>query len=303
LYREKGRIPGLQEQLETVGLSFVKGFNAAVISNSNEKLWRNLNKIEAGYRSFAFEGAGMYLGLIGLLFPWRRRRFFDFIKNEGVSYNIILTTGAGLALAKMKFFKRGAKAFINRLDPYLALVPYDSFGFYDGLYKTGRVSGKCSEPELPEITLPLYYQGIGRSLWILKSNKIEDIKETIARFPMSWQGDLWCGLWFAVSFAGGAKEEDLEKLWKLGEKQRSYAALGIVQTAHMRSTHGFIPAWTENVCRNLLNMEAEEAVRIFEISSSQARQNLKKEQEADLQNRLMNEIRRHILSYINKKRH
>lgn len=285
----------MQEQLETIGLFFVKGFNIALISNTNEQLWRDLNKIEPGFRSFAFEGAGMYLGLTGILFPRCRNRFFDFIKNEGRSHHIILTTGAGLALAKIRYLKKRVKNFLDRLAPYLALLPYDSFGFYDAIYKTEQTVITCSEPGIPEIGKPLYYQGVGRSLWILQSHDFISIKKTIDRFPVSRQGDLWCGLWFAVSFAGSAKEEDIRKLWELGTEHRSYAALGIIQAAHMRSAHGFIPAWTETVCRMLLNMEAKEAANIFEESSRRVRQDLRNEG-GERRDQLMNEIRRSILS-------
>src|SRR5262245_46546426 len=61
-------------QLEASGRSFLAGYHCALEQESPAALAARLDAVEAEFRGFAFEGAGMGLALLDFLTPWRANR-------------------------------------------------------------------------------------------------------------------------------------------------------------------------------------------------------------------------------------
>ena len=77
------RDPAVEERLESIGRTFLRGYHAALPDQGGAALARSLGAIDAELQGFAFEGAAMALTLLDHLMPVNRGRFHRFLQGPG----------------------------------------------------------------------------------------------------------------------------------------------------------------------------------------------------------------------------
>ena len=125
--------PRVVARLEEVGLSFVRGYHAALDRPDPGALSDALARFDEVHRGFAYEGAGMALELLDRVTPWRRNRLASFLAGPGDAHAYMVTIGAGWAWARLPL--RVANQ-LRHLDPILGWLALDGFGFHEGFFHT-----------------------------------------------------------------------------------------------------------------------------------------------------------------------
>src|SRR5262249_41509605 len=130
-----------------------------------------------------------------------KNRFMAFTNGPGALYIHPLHIGAGLTLAKLH---KQPERYLAHLDPFLCWLALDGYGFYKATFSRQRtVEEKAVPVHLSDYARCVFDQGIGRSLWFTKGENVGRITATLARFSQARQADLWAGVGFACSYAGG----------------------------------------------------------------------------------------------------
>ncbi len=102
-----------QQHLETIGKTFLQGYQTAIAFNDPSQVIVNLNSIEKEYRGFAFEGAAMGLALLDRLNPWNRTRITQFLSLEGQKHIYMTYVGIGWLLARLP---GGVEGYLRKLE-------------------------------------------------------------------------------------------------------------------------------------------------------------------------------------------
>ncbi len=249
--------------LERVGQSFLAGYHAALEERSLQRLTARLDEIDAGYRGFAFEGAGMALTLLDVLMPWRRR-LRSLLAGSGDAHVYMVHIGAGWAIARLPIARR---AVLRGLDPLLRWLTLDGYGFHQGFFHWPRAVVEHQVPNrLRGYAARAFDQGLGRSLWFVEGAELSRIVETIATFPSTRHADLWSGVGLACTYAGGIDRAAIEELAKAAGDFGPQMAQGSAFAAEARQRAGNPAAQTELACRVLCRQSAEDAARSTRVA-------------------------------------
>lgn len=243
-----------QLQLEKVIETFIEGYNACM-DYDEELLTNYLNrKYDNHHVGFAYEGTGLYFGLLDLMFPKKTSRLAEFTQYHGANHDYIISVGAGFAFARVPFAKKKLRAYMKKLDPLLAWCIPDGLGFHEGIFKHETYIEK--QKEIPQSLAPEFHQlfnsGIGRSIWWVKGADPFKIKIAISEFPKERQAELWCGVGVAHAYAGGASESDFPTFINLANDYAKDFLSGIPFACQMRRKGNNMSGWTEKVSQQLL---------------------------------------------------
>jgi len=252
-----------REHLETVLLSFVDGFNLAIVEPDTKELCRRLDgSIAPEYVGFAYEGTGLYFAVMDLMIPGSRR-LEAFTHGDGASHDYIAMVGAGFAIARTPFGLSRMENYQRRLDEFTAFLLADGYGFHEGFFKwRDYLDGRKPAPE--SLTLQnqlLYDSGVARAMWWVYGADPVGIAEGISRFDEERHAEMWAGVGVALSYASpGPHCPDVSaKLLELAGPYRYDVLTGVPFAAAMR-TKGHNPApWTERACTGLIGMSVAEA--------------------------------------------
>jgi hypothetical protein len=245
-------------QLETIALTFLAGFRAALAIADHAALARRLDETEAEFRGFAHEGAAMGLTVLDALAP-TRRRLRAFLRGPGFPYAWMAPIGFGWARAQMR---RRPRRPLLLVDPLLDWFALDGAGFHDGFFHPQRFVEEQRRPRgLDAAGGRLYDQGIGRSLWFVRGADVERIGATVASFPASRRPDLWSGVGSAATYAGGVGAEALAALREGCGGHRAELAQGAAFAVKARLAGGNPVAHTELAAETLCGMPALAAAR------------------------------------------
>jgi len=253
---------GVRAHLERVLATFVEGYNLALELEDGEVLAATLrSRFDDQHVGFAFEGAGMHLGLRDLLAPWRSSGLRAFIEGPGREFDYITAVGAGFALARLPWGVRTWTSYARRLDPLVAWCLPDGLGFHDGIFHLRRwLDGRREPPaSLPPYARQLFDSGIGRSLWWSQGAAPRRIAAVIARFPATRQREMWCGIGVAAAYAGGVTDDELLELGELAGRNRVDYLSGIPFATRMRQKGGNAWSGTDRACRLLLDRTSDDA--------------------------------------------
>ena len=252
----------VRPRLEQVLATFADGYNLALAVDDTEMLAAELRRsFDDQHVGFAFEGAGLYLGLRDLLAPRGPSRLRAFIEGPGREHDYITAVGAGFALARMPWGLRGWEAYARRLDPLVAWCLPDGLGFHQGIFQPRRYQDPRSEPPaaLPAFARQLFDSGVGRSLWWSQGASPRRIAAAIHRFPAPRQREMWCGIGVAAAYAGGVDDEALLDLRTLAGPNRADFLSGVPFAARMRQKGRNPWSGTERASRLLLGCDADAA--------------------------------------------
>lgn len=254
--------PAIQQRLEQIGETFVSGYNAALSIDQPEQLAGQLNSVDLALRGFAFEGAAMGLMLLDLLTPWNRGRWLYFSVRHGSAHVYMMHVGAGWALARLRW---QAKSCVGKLNPLLAWLAYDGYGFHEGYFHAAQSIEQQAVPRrLDGYALRAFDQGLGRSLWFVNCADPQKITKTISTFPLSRQRDLWSGIGLACAYAGGVERSEIEMLQQAAGSFRAQMAQGTAFAAKARQRAGNPASQTELACQVLNGLSADETAAVVD---------------------------------------
>jgi hypothetical protein len=254
--------PQKKHRIELVGSSFLQGYHFALESASLVSLSQQLAGTPLEYQGFAYEGAAMAIALLDRLLPWRSAQLPPFLATDDNVYPYLTHVGVGWALARIP----GAMARLaNTLasesqcvhDPQvpmsvLACLALDGYGFHQAYFAWERFVKAMVEPSfLTAAALPVFRQGVGRSLVFVLGMSAVRIPACIARFPSSCQGDLWSGVGLAAAYAGGWTSQEVQALLESAGSHRPGLAQGVAFAVKARQRAHVVPAHTHLVCERV----------------------------------------------------
>jgi hypothetical protein len=253
-----------RRRLESIGCTFLTGYQAALDEPEAEQLVEQLHCVDAESRGFAFEGAAMALALLDLLTPWKHDRWQSFMNAGATEHQYMAHVGVGWAMARLQ---RWRKHFPPLRDPLLRWLAIDGYGFHEGYFYWRRFIRSHALPErLQGYALRVFDQGLGRSIWFVEAADVMRISMTIASFPRSRHADLWSGVGLACAYAGGADQRQVEALCSIAASARPELAQGAAFAAKTRQRARNLTSHTELACQVLCRMSAEAAAEITDIT-------------------------------------
>lgn len=255
------------QRLETVVRMVTKGCQWTLQNSNFEALISRLDAVDPELRGFAYEGAGVGLGALDCLFPWKSRTR-AFLDGPGSDYIYAVPLGAGMALARLR---RSPEKFLKQLDPVLGWLILDGYGFHEGFFARRRhVVQRHVPAHLSAYARRVFDQGLGRSIWFSQGTTVKRVAATIASFPQSRQADLWGGVGLACSYTGGVERAALKELYMLVGQYRPALALGIAIGANAR--HSVDNPWTnaELACEVVWGLPSQMVSHMVDL----ARENL-----------------------------
>jgi hypothetical protein len=263
-------VPGARPHLERAGGAFVSGYNAALWHNATPALVDALHALPQDLHGFAYEGASMALTILDVFTPWSRRRWQRLVEGAGAPHVYLCFVGAGWALARLHF--RRVPHWIARVDPLLAPLAFDGYGFHQAFFRPDETVRRRAAPRLSADALHHFDQGVGRSLWFVEGADPARIAASIARFARERQPDLWSGAGLALAYAGGMSESAVRQLCNLAGMHRAELAQGVAFGAKARHRAGNATAATHLACNVAWNAKLGEVVDLVDAALEQARQ-------------------------------
>ncbi len=102
-----------QQHLETIGKTFLQGYQTAIAFSDPSQVIVQLNGVEREYRGFAFEGAAMGFALLDRLTPWNTTRIAQFLSQDGDDHIYMTYVGIGWLLARLP---GGIQGYLRKLE-------------------------------------------------------------------------------------------------------------------------------------------------------------------------------------------
>lgn len=202
-----------------------------------------LENTEPEFRSVAYESVSMAIALKTFETGNFPGEWLAFASGAARAHTAQVYVGLGWAIAKLNL------PFLETIKP-LELKLYfriaDGCGYYDGSFRRRQTILSQQLPAyLPVEVLPMYYQGVGRSIWYMAKTAIPAILSVIKTFPANTQPDLWRGIGIAVAYVGGCSTADLIILWHCAGVNGPQLACGAALAARARLLADTMTADTE----------------------------------------------------------
>lgn len=254
-------------QLEASGRSFLAGYHLALEEEAPAALATRLDGVEAEFRGFAFEGAGMGLALLDFLTPWRPGQLRAFLAGAGEPHTYMVHVGIGWAIARLPWLRTRLDRPLMRFDPLLRWLVADGYGFHEGYFHWRRSLKSQARPRrLTGYAARAFDQGLGRSLWFVEGGDVARIPSVIATFPAARRPDLWSGVGLACAYAGGVDAESIRQLGARAGEYLPQVAQGVAFAAKARSRAGNPAAHTDLACQIIGAVSADEAAAITDTA-------------------------------------
>ncbi len=272
----------------------MQGFRMTVEDSNFEVLVPRLNTVDAAWRGFAYEGAGVGLTVFDYFTPWYKR-VQAFVQGPGNGYIIPVYIGVGLALGRLK--SQHPERFMMRLDhPAFRWMVIDGYGFYKGFFEQERYLTKQEVPaHLSTYARHVFDQGLGRGIWFAMNEDTERVVTAIATFPEERRADLWSGVGFACAYAGSPMERSaFERLYELAGPHQLQLAIAGCLAAKRRHGFGHITPHTEQACQVFCGLSGEQAAQI----ANDALENLPPERSKNAHDVWRERIAAHFVGYL-----
>lgn len=259
--------PAVQQHLERVGKTFLRGYHAALTQPDQNKLAAGLNEVELEYQGFAYEGAAMAFALLDGITPWKHR-FAEFLAETGKHHVYMLHVGSGWAYARLPWLRRRIELQLQRFHPVLCWLAIDGYGFHEGYFHWHSPLRRKIQALSP-YARHVFYQGLGRSLWFVKGAEATKIARTIAAFAPEYHADAWSGVGLACTYAGGVRSDEVERLRDCAAPFHAALAQGAAFAAKARLRAGNPTHYTEMACEIFCHINAEQAAHLCDETLNQ----------------------------------
>jgi hypothetical protein len=192
-----------------------------------------LEHTEKEFSSIAYESASVAIALKDFESETFPLTWLQFANGPAAAHQAQVYVGLGWAIAKFNFPFLTA---IENLHSKFYFRIADGCGYYDGSFKHRRTVTNQELPVyLPAAAMPMYDQGIGRSIWYTQKAEIHKIRSKIETFASSRHADLWRGVGIAVAYVGGCDNADLKTLLKYASANCFQLACGAALAARSRT--------------------------------------------------------------------
>lgn len=263
---------------------FVFGYNAALAERETGQLPNQLDRVEARWRGFAYEGAAMALGLLDELPLGGSGRWQRLTSIEAPQHDYLLHVGVGWAWARLA---RDLDPRLERLDPTLRWLCVDGYGFHHGFFHAERT---ISRQQLPAAcrgyAKRAFDQGLGRSLWFFAGASPPRVRSAIAMFAAGRHDDLWSGVGLAVAYAGGVSVDSALQLAHSAGSSRPHFAQGVAFALEARARGATPYEHTSEFAAQLWKQPAHELVDVVARTREMARGRADEEVYEDWRGRL-----------------
>jgi enediyne biosynthesis protein E3 len=260
--------PAAQERLETVGKTFLTGYAHAVEARTPADAEGPIEEqVTDWLRGFAYEGAGMGLAMLDGLPFGRTDNVRTFVELPvGRRYQYLVYVGIGWAMARLPRFRWPRAA---DLDPVLAPLVLDGYGFHQAYFRTARyVDGHYQNPNFPWpggkhgwYANRAIDQGIGRALWFIGGTNPDLVGDLVEGYAPERRGDLYAGVGLAATYAGGVEEHELRAVARRAGEHIGSLAQGAAFAANARINSGIVPPHADLATGVFCGTTAEEAAR------------------------------------------
>jgi hypothetical protein len=246
-----------QLALETIGQTFIQGYNAALATGNVEAILQYINGIPAAERGFAAEGAAMGTAIIDAL-PFGRSLLPAYLKAFESDFTYLVHVGAGWSLARVPWRRR---RILAELDPLHRWLAFDGLGFHDTYFYHRRILGGWRR-EPSGYTARVYDQGVGRALWFVAGGSVVAAIKLLSALPASRHCDLWSGLGLAITYAGPVSREEIINTLQAADANRAHFAQGVAFACEARVLARHVPAHADLAARTVWGIGAEELSKL-----------------------------------------
>ncbi len=222
-----------------------------------------LEKTEPEFRSIAYESASMAIAIKNFEDGGFPDKWLAFANGAARAHTAQVYVGLGWAIAKLNL---SFLETVKDLDTKLYFRIADGCGYYDGSFRRRpTVLSQQLPVYLPAAAMPIYDQGIGRSIWYTAKTDINKIRSVIETFAANRQPDLWRGIGIAVAYVGGCSDEDLKTLLQYAATNGPQLAYGAALAARSRIQANTMTADTDCCSRLWFTLTARE-LNLFPLS-------------------------------------
>jgi len=217
-----------------------------------------LEQKEKEFSSIAYESASMAIALKDFESNTFPHEWLLFTNGPAAAHQAQVYVGLGWAIAKSQF---PFLAAVKKLDSQFHFRIADGCGYYDGSFRRRQTIINKQLPDyLPGTAMPMYYQGVGRSIWYTEKADIHTIHSKVETFAAERQADLWRGVGIAVAYVGGCSDTDLKTLFQYAGTNGSQLACGAALAAKSRTNAGTMTADTDRCSRLWYSLTIDTAI-------------------------------------------
>jgi hypothetical protein len=210
-------------------------------------LIKYLEQAEKDFSSIAYESASMAIALKSFAATTFPDEWLLFVNGPATDHQAQVYVGLGWAIAKSNTLFSTA---VKKLDPRFYFRIADGCGYYDGSFKHRQtVINKQLPGYLPIEALPMYYQGVGRSIWYTQKADIHAIADKVESFGAERHADLWRGIGIAIAYVGGCDDADLKLLFQYAGAYSFQLSCGAALVARSRTLANTMTADTDRCSR------------------------------------------------------
>lgn len=250
-------------RFQPVAHSLVEGYHYTLEDSRLPVLVPRLEAFAPELHGFAYEGAGMAIGALDCLAPWKDR-LTAFIDGPAGKHIYPTYVGVGMALARLH---RRPEPYLKRLDPLLGWVILDGYGFHEGFFSRKRyVEQRAVPTHLTPYGRRIFDQGLGRCIWFSSGGVVDLVTALIAPFAQERQAEIWSGVGLACAYAGGTTREEAERLLTIAAPYRAHLARGAAVAAQGRLLAGNMAAHTELACEVFCGRSSGEAASVADVA-------------------------------------
>jgi len=255
LSRFEGGEPAVRARLHAIVHSFVHGYHLGLAAVDVEQLRTDLEDHPLERRGFAYEGAGMGVGMRVQLSPGSG--WFTAFLAAADAHHYMVQIGAGWALAKVPVRH---DALIAQCDARYHWLLWDGYGFCEALFDPAGTVDRHRRPRRDDYALRAFDHGVGRALWFLRTADPQRISLAVQGFPDSRRRDLWGGVGLAAAYAGGVGADVLDAVREAAGDHLPELRVGAVLAAMARHRAGNAASHTDLAVERLCARDPSETV-------------------------------------------
>ncbi len=246
------------QRIERIKSVFLETQLFYVSNDDIESLTAYLENIPSEFRSIAYESASMAIAIKDLAHGGVLKNWLHYVSVPAKAHQAQVYVGLGWAIAKSNLL---FLPVVEKIETRYYHRVADGCGYYDGSFRQRQTVLSQQIPAyLPEAAMPMYDQGVGRSLWYSCGADIDKVKTKIETFPRERQADLWRGIGIAVAYVGGCDDEYLKTLLKYAGANSIQLACGAALAARSRTMANTMTADTDRCSRLWFALTTDAAV-------------------------------------------